>query len=536
MPFWIATPFLRLLFPFVAGIVCGYYLLPPAWIGWIWIGVPMVFLLVLERTSVRHQFALAAARGLAIQLLVAGLGSLITAAQDPRKVISLIDDAHAQNSVYLLRLNETPLEKKASWKAEASILAMSPGGELPAPVVKVLLYFRKPVADDLVRMTKFRLPHEGEMIMVTRRLGPITNPPGLGGFDYKKYCALQHIHYQVFLGPGEYRTTGSGQASQLNKILALVRSRVLNLLRLYIPGKKEAGLAEALLIGYKADLDKTLVQSYSLTGVVHIIAISGLHLGLIYALIRRLTLGLGKRLAGRVCRALLILGCLWAFSIMAGSSPSVLRSAVMFSFLVTGEILRRKSPVLNSLAASAFVLLWYEPYWLWDIGFQLSYAALAGIILFNKPIYQLIRPRSKILDGIWKLNAVTLSAQLLATPISIYHFRQFPILFLFTNFIAVPLSSVILGGEILLCMISFIPWLAGLIGKMLGLLISWMNRIIVYSGSLPFSTVKNISLAANQVLIVYVMITLLALWLLHRDKRFLPLALVSAICFFISKL
>ncbi len=441
-----------------------------------------------------------------------------------------------QQSVYLLRLNETPVEKKASWKAEASILAINTGKELPAPVLKVLLYFRKPLTDDLIKVTKSHLPHEGEMIFVTRRLDPITNPPGLGSFDYKKYCALRHIHYQVFLGPGEYRTTGLGQASQLNQILDLVRNRVLNILRFYIPGKREAGMAEALLIGYKGDLDKMLVQSYSLTGVVHIIAISGLHLGLIYALLRRLTLSLGKGLTGRVCRAVLILGCLWAFSIMAGGSPSVLRSAVMFSFLVTGEILHRKSPVLNSLAASAFVLLWYEPYWLWDIGFQLSYTALAGIILFNKPVYQLVRPRSKILDGIWKLNAVTLSAQLLTTPISIYHFHQFPLMFLFTNFIAVPLSSVILGGEILLCMTSIVPWLAEFIGKILGLLISWMNGIIGYTGSLPFSTLQNIPLAANQVLIVYVIITLVALWLLHRDKRFLPLALVSAICFFISKL
>ncbi|HTE08576.1 MAG TPA: ComEC/Rec2 family competence protein [Flavitalea sp.] len=536
MPFWIATPFLRLLFPFVAGIFCGYYLLPPPWAGWTWIGISMVFLLIAERLSLRHQFALAVSRGLAIQLLVAGLGSFITTAQDPRHVISIIDDVHAQNLVYLLRVNETPLEKKASWKAEASILATSSCRELPGPVLKVLLYFRKPVADDSVRMTKIHLPHEGEKILVTRRLSPIANSPGLGSFDYKKYCALQHIHYQVFLAPGEYGTTGLGQASHLTRILDLVRNRVLNILRLYIPGKKEAGLAEALMIGYKGDLDKTLVQSYSLTGVVHIIAISGLHLGLIYALLRRLTLGLGKRLRGRVCRALLILGCLWAFSIMAGGSPSVLRSAVMFSFLVTGEILHRKSLVLNSLAASAFVLLWHEPYWLWDIGFQLSYTALAGIILFNKPLYQLFRPRSKILDGIWKLNAVTLSAQLLTTPISIYHFHQFPLLFLFTNFIAVPLSSIILSGEILLCVISIVPWLAQFIGKMLGLLISWMNGIIGYTGGLPFSTLKNITLAANQVLIVYVIITLLALWLLHRDKRFLPLALVSAICFFISKL
>jgi competence protein ComEC len=208
----------------------------------------------------------------------------------------------------------------------------------------------------------------------------------------------------------------------------------------------------------------------------------------------------------------------------------------MFSFLTMGEILHKKSPVLNSLAASAFMLLWYEPYWLWDIGFQLSYTALAGIIIFNKPICGLMSVRSKVADGIWKLNAVTLSAQVLTTPVSIFHFHQFPLLFLFMNIIAIPLSGIILGGEILLCMISVIPLLATLTGQMLAVLIGWMNGIIEFAGSLPFSTLQNIPLAENQVWIVYAMITLLALWLLRRDKRFLPLALVSAICFFISKL
>ena len=199
-----------------------------------------------------------------------------------------------------------------------------------------------------------------------------------------------------------------------------------------IKGDKELGLAEALLIGYKDDLDKTLVQSYTNTGVVHIIAISGLHLGLIYWLLVQLLKPLQRRKYMKWLRPVIIILGLWLFSLLAGAQPSILRSAVMFTCIVIGETIAKKTSIYNSLALSAFGLLCWNPYWLWDVGFQLSYSAVLSIIIFMRPVYNLLYVKNKILDFFWKINAVTIAAQILTLPLSIYHFHQFPV-YLYTD-------------------------------------------------------------------------------------------------------
>ena len=180
-------------------------------------------------------------------------------------------------------------------------------------------------------------------------------------------------------------------------------------MRTNIKGDKELGLAEALLIGYKDDLDKTLVQSYSNTGVVHIIAISGLHLGLIYWLLNLLLKPLSKRKKWRWLRPIIAVSCLWFFSLLAGgiSFHSSIRSHV-YLYCCRQIVFARKTSIYNTLAVSAFFLLCYNPYWLWDVGFQLSYSAVLSIIIFMQPIYNLFYIKNKFLDFIWKLNAVTL--------------------------------------------------------------------------------------------------------------------------------
>jgi competence protein ComEC len=204
----------------------------------------------------------------------------------------------------------------------------------------------------------------------------------------------------------------------------------------------ETGVAEALLIGYRDDLDKDLVRAYSNTGVVHIIAISGLHLGMIYGLMLLLLKPFRKYKWMRWAKPLLILLVLWGFSLLAGAAASILRSVVMFSFIVIGESLGRKTNIYNTLAASAFCLLVYNPYFFWDVGFQLSYTAVLSIVLFMKPVYQWLYFKNKLLNAIWQLNAITLAAQVLTLPVILYYFHQFPNLFLFTNFVAVPLIGI----------------------------------------------------------------------------------------------
>ncbi|HYH16752.1 MAG TPA: ComEC/Rec2 family competence protein, partial [Flavisolibacter sp.] len=300
------------------------------------------------------------------------------------------------------------------------------------------------------------------------------------------------------------------------------------------PGNKEAGLAEALLIGYKDDLDKNLVQAYSNTGVVHVIAISGLHLGIIYWILLLLTHPLKQR-SLQWLRFLIVITGLWSFSLLAGAQPSVLRSAVMFTCLAFSTVIDRKGSMYNTLALSAFVLLCINPYWLWDVGFQLSYLAVLSILLFFKPIYNWCYFPNKLVDSIWKLAAVSLAAQILTLPISVFHFHQFPLLFLISNLVAVPLSSLILIGALILCAVSFIPSIAIKCGQLLHYLIQWMNGYVERLDAVSFTVWKGLFITPTQTALLYLFITSIAVWLLNKQAKAIWVALSSALLFLIIR-
>jgi competence protein ComEC len=277
------------------------------------------------------------------------------------------------------------------------------------------------------------------------------------------------------------------------------------------------------------------VQAYSNTGVVHIIAISGLHLGLIYGVMVRLFRLLKKRKWSKWVKPVVILGVLWTFSLVAGAAPSILRSAVMFTFIIMGETISRKTSIYNTLAASAFTMLCFNPFFLWDVGFQLSYAAVISIVTFMKPVYNWIYIKNKLLNGIWKLNAVTISAQVLTLPIVLYHFHQFPNLFLFANFIAVPLSSIILFGELLLLITSVIPVIAAFVGAMNSALLKLMNSFIERMNEIPFSVTDNIQVSVIETVILYISFIALSLWLLKKHTTAFLIGLASMVAFIVVR-
>jgi competence protein ComEC len=414
-------------------------------------------------------------------------------------------------------------EKPQSIKAVAAVQAVMSRSTIKKATGTVLLYFEK---DSLAQHLQY-----GNQLLLTVNLQPVKNTGNPGCFDYQRYCLFQGIVYQAYVKKGSYRLLATTRANPYQQWLYNTRSALVRLLKTYIPGKKEAGLAEAMLIGYKDDLDKLLVQSYSNTGVVHIIAISGLHLGLIYWLLTLISNPISKRRWGRVLQAVVIIGGLWLFSCLAGGSPSVLRSAVMFSCLTVGRNINRKASIYNSLAASAFLLLCYNPFWLWDAGFQLSYAAVLSLAVFMNPVYHALFVKNKLLNLVWKSTAVTISAQILTLPVSVYLFHQFPNLFVITNLLAVPASSLVIMGEIALCIASAFPALARVIGYCLQYSIYWLNSFIESIGGLPFAVWSNLQVNLVQTVCMYAFICGLAWWLLYNRKAGIYIGLWSLLAF-----
>ncbi len=474
-----------------------------------------------------RRFKLGWLDGATFILLLVSFGALLAWHKDIRHDKKWFANYCSGNAFVIGTLDEPLVEKSRSLKANVVVKYILCNGEKLNVNGKIILYLKK---DSSLPALDY-----GSTIIFYKPLQEIKSAGNPGGFDYKRYNLFQQVTHQVYLKTGEFKVIGKIRGGDIKGLLYSFRKKLLNIFRNNIKGDKELGLSEALLIGYKDDLDKSLVQSYSNTGVVHIIAISGMHLALIYWLLNLLLKPISKSRKWRWLKPIIAVIVLWLFSLLTGASASVLRAAVMFSFIVVADSLSRKTSVYNTLAASAFCLLCYNPYWLWDVGFQLSYAAVLSIVIFMQPIYNLLYFKNKLLDSIWKLNAVTLAAQILTTPLSIYHFHQFPVYFFLTNLVAVPLSSVIVLGEILLCSVSFIPSVALLTGRVLTWLIRLMNDYVGLIESLPASLWDSMEISSMQAILLFLAISGISLWLLQKLKAGLIIGLIVLLLFFAAR-
>jgi len=523
---WKKAPFIRYLFPLIAGIVLQWNLQIPPGILWFILVTSSITTITFFLIPFFERYKLSALSGLAVTLLFIALGGLLSWYKNIQHDKNWFGKKYKYENALIVTLIENPVEKTKSYKANASVNYILENDSCIKTKGTIILYFKK---DSTLSTLEY-----GSQLIITKPLQEIKNSGNPGGFNYKRYALFQGITHQVYLKQDEFEILSTTNKNFVQQFLNKSRTKVLSILRKNIKGEKELGLAEALLIGYKDDLDNTLVQSYSNTGVVHVIAISGLHLGLIYWLLTLILKPLQRKKVKWLRPALILVG-LWLFSLLAGAQPSIIRSAVMFTCIVLADSLTRKSSIFNTLAFSAFLLLCYNPYWLWDVGFQLSYAAVLSIVIFMQPIYNLLYIKNKLLDIIWKLNAVTIAAQILTVPVSIYHFHQFPNYFLLTNFLAVPLSSLIVLGEILLCAVSFIPVIAIFIGKIIFWLIWIMNSYIERIEIVPFSLWDGLQISIPQTILLYGVAIGLGFWLMEKSKTGLKYALAALFGFVVLR-
>lgn len=450
-------------------------------------------------------------------------GTFITHLKDPRNQAFFYESSYSKGELVSFTLQEPLAEKNKTYSAKASIDAIYKNGHWQKAEGKILVYFFK---NNLPPNLQY-----GSRIISRKEILPITNTGNPNGFDYKRYALFQGTTGQVFLKPQDFIIVSQDNTSFVRKVLFELRKNVIGILQKYIPDPRQQGVAEALLVGYRGDLDKSLVQAYSNTGVVHIIAISGLHLGMIFILISGI-LSYFKKIKGfRVFRPLIILLVLWGFTFLAGAVPSVLRSAVMFSFIVIGESLQRKTNTLNTLAAAAFFLLLFNPFLLWDAGFQLSFAAVAGIVSFMTPVNNWFNFENKILKNTWKLMSVTISAQVFTLPLILYYFHQFPVFFLISNLLVVPLAGIVLYGELLLVLFSFSGFTAKIIGACLDLLLSGMNHFIEHINSIPFATITGIQINTLESILLFLIIAGALFFFMYQKKVGLWFAFICTIIF-----
>lgn len=518
---------LRLVLPLMAGIVVQYYLQLSLLFACIVLSVAALIALVFYFLPFNKKFSLSWLNGTAVHLALVGVGMFACFLQNIGNNKNWIGNHLQEMKAVTVAIQEPLVEKAKSYKALATAQQYFNGNEWKPCTGNVLLYFKK---DSIIPGLTY-----GSQIVVAKPLQNIVNAGNPGGFNYRQFCLFQQIGEQVFLSREDYKILPGKNIHWLNNFTMATRLKILSIIRKYIVSPNEKSIAEALLIGYRDDLDRDLVQAYSNTGVVHIIAISGLHLAMIYGLIAWLFQIFGNSKKIKITKAIVVIVTLWAFTFIAGNAPGIMRSAVMFTFIVIGEVIERKVNIYNNLASSAFLILLFSPFSLWDVGFQLSYSAVLSIVLFSKHIQYWFYLQNKLLRNLWELSSVTLSAQILTLPFILYHFHQFPALFLISNLIAVPLSGFILYAELILLLVSPINFLAVYAGKITALLINWLNNFIQYINQIPFAQVTSIQINILQTIFLYGFIAGTAYWLLKKYSKAFLLGLISLVLFFVIR-
>lgn len=516
-------PFVRLFIALAGGILLQWYCdISPVVITFVFVISLLGYLLFLGLSSYAI-YRYGWLRGICILVMLAACGSAISYVKNRVHNNYDISKVYTPGDAVVATVSESLLAKPNTYKANALVNGIYHHKKFVPASGTVIIYFDKK-----------NLPGKlgyGSQVLFVKPIEPIQNSGNPGAINYQRYLLFSSITAQVYLRSSDYALLPQKGVSPFQSSIQQVRMYVINAIQTYIPGKPESGVAEALLIGYRNDLDKDLVQLYSNTGVVHIIAISGLHLGMIYGFILLLFSSYKHAKWYRFTVPLVALITIWLFTLLAGAVPSILRSAVTFSFMAAGIFINRKTNIYNTLAASAFCLLLFNPFLLWDVGFQLSYAAVLGILVFTKPLFNCWYIGNKWLSKLWQLTCVNIAAQIFTLPLVLYNFHQFPMLFLLNNLFVIPLSEFILFSTLLLVLISKWALLAIPVGKFSQLLLSLMNSFIGHTEKLPFSLLSNIKMDVVQALLLYSIIILLALWLLYKLPRFLLYSFVPVLAF-----
>jgi len=480
---WQQIPYVRFLLPFLLGIVtylwigaCGHWSIHcGALIVWL---IAVVGLFWVREPSVR----LVRFWGVFLFLALGQLGYLVTYLNDARlSPHHLTHYAEAKNKTYIGTVISTPKLSEKTVRVHLQLKGMQDSGQVEQALSGQLLAYIK--LDSLSATLAY-----GNQLLFRSRIESIKAPLNPAAFDACDYYHPQQIYHQTYIPSEKWSMLAEKEGHPFWYLVYACQQRMVDLLDNYIRGPNEMAVAAALILGAKDQLDHSIRNAYADTGAMHVLAVSGLHVGIIaFLLIFLLDLiGLSKR-KSRWGRTIILLSFLWVFALISGASPSVLRACTMFSFVIVGQALDYKINIYNALAASAFFLLCINPYMLQSVGFQLSYLALGGIVFFHPRIYKLLYFENKLADWIWSGLAVSLAAQIATLPIGLYYFHQFPVYFWLSGVVVTAAATAVLSMGLMLLFLAWIPFLGQAIGWVLEWALWLMNSLIFAIQKLPMA-------------------------------------------------
>lgn len=370
---------------------------------------------------------------------------------------------------------------------------------------------------------------EGDILLIHTDLERIKNKNNPGEFDVKSYWTNKDIYRIGFVSENDFKYISTIELSWFDRIFKKIRNSLNQQLKLILTGE-ELGVASALLLGDKELLSNETRNSFSNAGAMHVLAVSGLHVGIVLTilmfLLARLTRFISKKNATII--AIIII---WVYAGTTGFSPSVMRASFMFSTIALGQISGRNNNSMNVLMFSAFVLLIFNPLWIYDIGFQLSYLAMVGIFLLYQPIAKFIYFKNKWLMKIWQGTAVGFAAQAFTVPLTLYYFHQFPNYFVLTNIGMMVFAGFVLGIGLFFFAFSWTSILNFVIGNLLKFGLLSMLVFVQFIDAIPFSVATGFSLSEEMVYLIYF---LMIFAIIPTFKKFRKIVLLLFLIVFIQ--
>lgn len=469
----------------------GYYLL-----------VFLLFVFIFFTTiSIGKSFKYRRIVGSLTMLIIFACGFILFSLKHP----PLTHSEENASSIIVIQTTEPVSEKANSNKATGKIISST-----NSISEKIIIYFEKNERSNSIQY--------GDLIVLTADLQEVRPPQNPEEFNYKKYLQNKGIYRQAYIPSDQWELIGSGRG---NKIIAFgyrLRHKLLKILEENNLSGKEYAVASAILLGFDDKLDKELISEFSGSGAMHILCVSGLHVGIIYFIFSSILFFLSQKKWQRYLKMVLLLLLIWIYAMITGFSPSVLRASTMFSFIIIGQSINRKTNIFNSLAASAFLLLLINPYFLFEVGFQLSYFAVVGIVSLHPLIYKKWIPKNLLIKKTWSLVVVSIVAQIATFPLSLYYFHQFPNYFILTNLIAIPASSIILYSGLLVLIFSPLPLLSQIFASVLSLTIQGLNAAVKLIENAPYSTLHHIQVSSFEMVLFYILSITLFLAISQKRK------------------
>ncbi len=517
---WNKVPYIRLFLPLLIGIATALALkssLPFLLLSLLFLFFGICFILFLKTSLFNKNKEWIF--GLLLNLFLFLSGYLLTInAASVKENNAFYGNNISETNQYVVKIIEPLTFKQNSTKAVVEVIGSNIKSDFRTTNGKGIIYFQK---DSFSNKLNY-----GDILIINSTFNEVKPPQNPNEFNYKQFLANKQIYYQTYLKTNQWQLLQSNQGNPVITFAAKLRNQFLHIFETNNMVGKEYAVIAAILLGQMDNIDSDLYKDYQDSGALHVLSVSGMHVGVIFIFFNFLFGFLSKHKYSALFKTVVIILVVWFYALMTGLSPPVFRAALMISFISLGRNYMRSINTINIVIASCFFILLFDPFLVMDVGFQLSYLAVIGIILLQKPIASILKPKNIILKTLWETTALSIAAQLCTLPLVLFYFHQFPNFFLLTNIIVLIFSSLVIFTGIAVLLTSFIPIISIFITKLLVLFVWLMNSGLHLIDTLPGAVTHYISFDNIQMILLFFFILFMLCFILLKVKKMLLPSLI----------